>query len=195
MWLALSIDTMPWPWPLTYFKVKVVARPQFSKFACELLLSSSSSKLDEVHTNEIILTQCVHLELYKLIMYRCIFELFGRQNLHYFINVSVSQIHRTVGLQDKYVIGPICLISSRTEMSDVASSTMYTHESDRYLFGPMKCFSKQDRMSYEVPQFRGHCNLGVTFYRTLPNTPNHNQFDTLYMYFQGCWFYSYAKIV
>ena len=28
--------------------------------------------------------------------------------------------------QDKYVIGPICLISSRTEMSDVASSTMYT---------------------------------------------------------------------
>ena len=28
--------------------------------------------------------------------------------------------------QDKYVIGPICLISSRTEMSDVASNTMYT---------------------------------------------------------------------
>ena len=25
LWLALSIDTMPWPWPLTYFKVKVVA--------------------------------------------------------------------------------------------------------------------------------------------------------------------------
>ena len=57
--------------------------------------------------------------------------------------------------QDKYVIGPICLISSRTEMSDVASSTMYTiftQESDRYMFGPMKCFSKQDRMSYEVLQ-------------------------------------------
>ena len=28
--------------------------------------------------------------------------------------------------QDKYVIGPICLISSRTEMTDVASNTMYT---------------------------------------------------------------------
>ena len=28
--------------------------------------------------------------------------------------------------QDKYVIGPICLISSRTEMSDVAYNTMYT---------------------------------------------------------------------
>ena len=28
--------------------------------------------------------------------------------------------------QDKYVIGPFCLISSRTEMSDVASNTMYT---------------------------------------------------------------------
>ena len=28
--------------------------------------------------------------------------------------------------QDKYVIGPICLISSRTEMSDGASNTMYT---------------------------------------------------------------------
>ena len=28
--------------------------------------------------------------------------------------------------QDKYVISPICLISSRTEMSDVASNTMYT---------------------------------------------------------------------
>ena len=28
--------------------------------------------------------------------------------------------------QDKYVIGLICLISSRTEMSDVASNTMYT---------------------------------------------------------------------
>ena len=28
--------------------------------------------------------------------------------------------------QDKYAIGPICLISSRTEMSDVASNTMYT---------------------------------------------------------------------
>ena len=28
--------------------------------------------------------------------------------------------------QDKYVIGPISLISSRTEMSNVASSTMYT---------------------------------------------------------------------
>ena len=27
--------------------------------------------------------------------------------------------------QDKYVIGPICLISSRTEMSNVASNTMY----------------------------------------------------------------------
>ena len=46
--------------------------------------------------------------------------------------------------QDKYVIGPICLISSRTEMSDVASNTMYTYvyyvysESDRYKFGPMK---------------------------------------------------------
>ena len=48
-------------------------------FHFELLLSSSSSKLDEVLTNEIILTHCVHLELYKLIMYRCIFELFGRQ--------------------------------------------------------------------------------------------------------------------
>ena len=58
-------------------------------FHFELLLSSSSSKLDEVHTNEIILTHCVHLELYKLIMYRCIFELFGRQNLHYFTNVGV----------------------------------------------------------------------------------------------------------
>ena len=58
-------------------------------FHFELLLSSSSSKLDEVHTNEIILTHCVHLELYKLIMYRCIFELFGRQNLHYFTNEGV----------------------------------------------------------------------------------------------------------
>ena len=58
-------------------------------FHFELLLSSSSSKLDEVHTNEIILTHCDHLELYKLIMYRCIFELFGRQNLHYFTNVGV----------------------------------------------------------------------------------------------------------
>ena len=58
-------------------------------FHFELLLSSTSSKLDEVHTNEIILTHCVHLELYKLIMYRCIFELFGRQNLHYFTNVGV----------------------------------------------------------------------------------------------------------
>ena len=28
--------------------------------------------------------------------------------------------------QDKYVIGPICLISSRTEMSDVDSNSMYT---------------------------------------------------------------------
>ena len=28
--------------------------------------------------------------------------------------------------QDKYVISPICLISSRTEMSDVAPNTMYT---------------------------------------------------------------------
>ena len=27
--------------------------------------------------------------------------------------------------QDKYVIGPICLISSRTELSDVVSNTMY----------------------------------------------------------------------
>ena len=36
-----------------------------------------------------LLTHCVHLELYKLIMYRCIFELFGRQNLHYFTNVGV----------------------------------------------------------------------------------------------------------
>ena len=52
--------------------------------------------------------------------------------------------------QDKYVIGPICLISSRTEMSNVAS--MYTQSQTDYIFGPMKCFSKQDRMSYEVPQ-------------------------------------------
>ena len=28
--------------------------------------------------------------------------------------------------QDKYVIGPICLISSPTEMYDVASNTMFT---------------------------------------------------------------------
>ena len=28
--------------------------------------------------------------------------------------------------QDKYVIGPICLISSQTEMSNVASNTKYT---------------------------------------------------------------------
>ena len=81
-------------------------------------------------------------------MYRCIFELFGRRNLHYFTNVSVSQIHRTVGLQDKYVIGPICLISSRTECFQYY---VYS-ESDVYMFGPMKCFSKQDRMSYEVLQ-------------------------------------------
>ena len=83
-------------------------------------------------TVEPLVTHCVHLEFYKLIMYRCIFELFGRRNLHYFTNVSVSQIHRTVGLQDKYVIVPICLISSRTEMSDVASSTMYT-QSQTYI--------------------------------------------------------------
>ena len=69
-----------------------------------------------------------------------------------YTNVSVSQIHRTVGLQDKYVIGPICLISSRTEMSDVARQYYVYSESDIYMFGPMKCFSKQDRMSYEVPQ-------------------------------------------
>ena len=41
-------------------------------------------------------------------------------------------------------------------MSDVASSAMdiiYRYsESDRYMFGPMKCFSKQDRISYKVLQ-------------------------------------------
>ena len=65
--------------------------------------------------------------------------------------------------QDKYVIGPICLISSRTEMSDVASNTMYIYsESDRYQFGPnpMKWFSYQDRMSYiyiwSFTKFCGH---------------------------------------
>ena len=53
------------------------------------------------------------------------------------------------------MIGLICLISSRTEMSNVASRTMYTmytQSQTDYMFGPMKCFSKLDRMSYEVPQ-------------------------------------------
>ena len=43
-----------------------------------------------------------------------------------FVYISVRQIHRTADRQDKYVIGPICFISSWTEMSDVASGTMYT---------------------------------------------------------------------
>ena len=50
---------------------------------------------------------------------------------------SARQIHRTVGLA-----GQICGWSdlphfSQTEMSDVASNTVYS-ESDRYKFGPMK---------------------------------------------------------
>ena len=46
--------------------------------------------------------------------------------------------------QDKYVIGPICIISSQTEMSDVASNTMYTmytQSKTKNKFCPMKWFS------------------------------------------------------
>ena len=47
-----------------------------------------------------------------------------------FVNIGTSPVSaKFIGpsdWQDKYVMGPICLISSRTEMSDVASSTMYT---------------------------------------------------------------------
>ena len=43
--------------------------------------------------------------------------------------------------QDKYVIGPICLIFSQTKMSDVAMYTMYTQSQTDIKFGPMKWFS------------------------------------------------------
>ena len=60
------------------------------------------------------------------------------------VEFSVRQIHWTGRTNN--VIGPICLISSRTEMSDVLPilCILYIHiysESDRYKFGPMKCFS------------------------------------------------------
>ena len=51
----------------------------------------------------------------------------GRWFISIFSKKSVSA--KFIGLsdrQDKYVIGPICLIPSWTEMSDVASNTMYT---------------------------------------------------------------------
>ena len=44
--------------------------------------------------------------------------------------------------RDKYVIGPICLISSRTKMSDDASNTIvYILRVRQIKFGPMKSFS------------------------------------------------------
>ena len=67
---------------------------------------------------------------------------------------SVRQIHRPVG-----PAGQICDWSDLPHFQpdrNVRCCFQYyvysESESDRYMFGPMKCFSKQDRITYEVPQ-------------------------------------------
>ena len=78
--------------------------------------------------------------------------------------------------QDKYVISPICLISSRTEMSDVASNTIYTqsrtdissvlwNDSSNRTECPMK-FHKVSRTLNLVPMYQEDFHL--LHYRQFP---------------------------